>query len=82
MKADVLDLECINLKSAYEHKKNMLSAFKISMIVMILMGNWKCFYDFAEKTEAKDIKVIGVRLNSPINDKTGKTRLECISFAK
>ena len=49
MKTDELDLEYIHLKSAYEHKKNVLSTYKVSIIVMILMGTWKCFNAFVEK---------------------------------
>jgi len=49
MQTDELDLEYINLKSAYEHKKYVLSVFKVSTILMMLMGSWKNFYDFAER---------------------------------
>ena|GEM_PF-6706348 len=45
----------------------------------ILAGHFRML---ADEIESKGTKVTGVRLNSPINDKTGKTSLECISFAK
>jgi hypothetical protein len=65
MKADELDLEYINLKSAYEHKKNVLSTYKVSIIVMILMGTWKYFNAFVEKILQYSLKIPQIRLMPP-----------------
>lgn len=49
MDDDELDLQYINLKSQYEHKKNVLSIFVLTIIISVLMDVWKYFYDFIEK---------------------------------
>jgi len=49
MNADEIDLEYINMKTEYEHRKNVLSIFMLSIIISVLMGAWKYFYMFIEK---------------------------------
>lgn len=48
MENDEIDLEYFNLKSQYEHKRNILSIFMLTIIVSILMSVWKYFYNFVE----------------------------------
>lgn len=49
MEEDQLDLYYINLKSQYEHKKNVLSIFLLTIIISFLMDVWKYFYNFIEE---------------------------------
>lgn len=49
MEADKIDLEYINLKSEYEHRKVVLSIFMVSIIISVVMNIWKYFYEFVEK---------------------------------
>lgn len=46
---DRQDLKYINLKTQYEHKKNVLLAFMVAIIVAILTGIWKTFYEFGAR---------------------------------
>ncbi len=48
MENDEIDLEYFDLKSQYEHKRNILSIFMLTIIVSILMSVWKYFYNFVE----------------------------------
>lgn len=49
MEDDEIDLEYINLKSLYEHKKNVLSIFIVTILISALMEAWKYFYKFIER---------------------------------
>lgn len=49
MEVDELDLEYINMKSIYEHKKNVLSIFMLSIVISVLLNVWNYFYRFIEK---------------------------------
>lgn len=49
MSSNEQDLYYINLKTRYEHKKNVLLAFMVTVIVAILAGIWKWFYQFGER---------------------------------
>lgn len=49
METDEIDLEYINLKSEYEHKKTVLTIFMISIAIAVLMNVWKYFYIFMDK---------------------------------
>lgn len=49
MRIDEIDLEYINLTTEYEHKKNGLTIFIISIAIACLMNVWKYFYMFMEK---------------------------------
>jgi hypothetical protein len=49
MDIDELDLEYINKKSEYEHKKNILSIFMLSIMLSVWMDIWKYFFTFIEK---------------------------------
>ena len=44
-----IDLEYINLKSEYEHKKNILSFFLVCVLISIVIDVWRYFYVFLEK---------------------------------
>ena len=46
---DEVDFEYINLKSKYEHKKNILFIFILTIIICILMNVWKYFFNIIEK---------------------------------
>ena len=46
---DEVDFEYINLKSKYEHKKNILFIFILTIIMCILMNVWKYFFNIIEK---------------------------------
>lgn len=46
MERDEIDLEYINKKSGYEHKKRVLSVFMIAIAVSVLMEAWNSFYKF------------------------------------
>ena len=50
--------------------------------VTILANHFRMLADEIESIESSNLKVIGVRLNAPVNDNTGKTMLELVSFAK
>ena len=50
MEIDAIDMEYINVKSEYEHKKNIFAVFMLSILISALMGVWKYFYIFMEKT--------------------------------
>lgn len=45
---DEIDLLYINLKSKYEHKKNILSIFLLTIVISVIMEVWKYFYGFIE----------------------------------
>lgn len=49
MESDELDFEYITLKSEYEHKKNLLTIFLISIALAVLMNIWKYFFIFVKK---------------------------------
>lgn len=49
MDADELDFEYISLKSKYEHKRNILTLFIISIVLAVLMNVWNSFFEFIEK---------------------------------
>ena len=49
MDKEELDFEYINVKTEYEHQKNMFSLFVITMLVSILTNMWKAFFDFMRK---------------------------------
>lgn len=49
MDKEELDFEYINVKTEYEHQKNMFSLFVITMLVSILTNTWKAFFDFMRK---------------------------------
>lgn len=46
---DEVDFEYINLKSKYEHKKNVFFIFILTIIISILMNVWKYFFNIIEK---------------------------------
>ena len=48
MNPDEIDFEYITLKSAYEHKKSILTLLIISSALAILMNIWKYFFLFVE----------------------------------
>jgi len=49
MEADAMDLEYINLKTEYEHRKNVLSIFMLTILISVLMDVWQYFYAIVEK---------------------------------
>lgn len=49
MDEDELDFEYINSKSEYEHKKNVISIFMLSLVIAVLTDAWKYFFQFVEK---------------------------------
>lgn len=49
MERDELDFEYVNLKSACEHKKSVLTIFIISIALAMLMNVWEKFFLFLEK---------------------------------
>ena len=49
MDEDELDFEYINSKSEYEHKKNVISIFMLSLVIAVLIDAWKYFFQFVEK---------------------------------
>jgi hypothetical protein len=49
MKIDEIELEYINMKTEYEHRKNVLSIFLICIILSGLMDTWRRFYESVEK---------------------------------
>lgn len=49
MEKDEIDLEYINLKSEYEHKKNVLFVFMTSIVISMLMSAWDIFGGFVGK---------------------------------
>jgi len=49
MEIDEIDLEYINLKLEYEHKKNALTIFIIFIAIACLINVWKYSYMFMEK---------------------------------
>lgn len=49
MERDEIDFEYINLKSACEHKKSVLTIFIISIALAMLMNVWEKFFLFVEK---------------------------------
>ncbi len=49
LKKNEQDLEYINLKTKYEYKKNILLAFMVTVIIAVLTGIWKTFYEFGER---------------------------------
>lgn len=49
MEDDEIDMEYINLKSEYEHKKNVLLVFFTSIVISILMSAWNIFYEYTGK---------------------------------
>lgn len=46
MDEDELNLEFINAKCAYEHKKNWLTAILVSILIAVLMSAWKSLGGF------------------------------------
>lgn len=50
MERDEIDFEYVNLKSACEHKKSVLTIFIISIALAMLMNVWEKFFLFVEKT--------------------------------
>lgn len=46
MEKDELDLEYINLKTEYKHKKNIMSIFLLTIVLSVLMDLWKFLYGF------------------------------------
>lgn len=50
MDEDEVDLEYIILKSQYEHKKNILSIFMLTILISIFMNAWGHLYHFMEIT--------------------------------
>lgn len=46
MSEDELNLEFIDSKCAYEHKKNWLTAILVSILIAVLMSVWKSFGSF------------------------------------
>jgi len=49
MDIDQIDMEYINLTSEYEHQKNVLTIFMVSIAIACLMNVWKYLYIFLEK---------------------------------
>ena len=49
MDVNEIDFEYINMKTRYEHRKNILSVFILSILISILTNAWKYFYAFLEK---------------------------------
>ncbi len=49
MDKEELDFEYINVKTEYEHQKNMFSLFVITILISILTNTWKAFLDFMRK---------------------------------
>lgn len=49
MQSDELDFEYITLKSRYEHKKNVLTLFILTIALAILMDVWNSCLDFMGK---------------------------------
>lgn len=49
MEPDAIDLEYINKKTEYEHKKTVLSVLMITIVLSVLMDAWSAFYKFMEK---------------------------------
>lgn len=67
MEKDELDLAHINMKTEYEHKKNIMSIFLLSIVLSVLMDIWKFFYGFIENVvsynavhQASEIEVVQV----------------------
>lgn len=50
MDDDEIDLEYITLKAQYEHKKNILSIFMLTILISFLMNAWGRFYHLIELT--------------------------------
>ncbi len=50
MDDDEIDLEYITLKAQYEHKKNILSIFMLTILISFLMNAWERFYHLIEIT--------------------------------
>lgn len=48
MEKDELNLEYINMKTEYEHRKNIISIFLLSIVLSVLMDIWNFFYGFIE----------------------------------
>ena len=59
LNSDALSFEYIQVKTAYEHKKNVFGIFAVAFLISIWMGIWKellflmgkgvLFYDFSWK---------------------------------
>lgn len=49
MEDDEIDMEYIDLKSEYEHKKNVLLVFFTSIVISVLMSAWNIFYEYTGK---------------------------------
>lgn len=64
---DEIDLEYIILKAKYEHKKNILTIFLLTILISFLMNAWGRFYHLIEITiqfvtsdQCKDIQTTKV----------------------
>lgn len=49
MADDEVDFEYINLKSKYDHKKNVFFIFILTIIICFLVNVWKYFFNIIEK---------------------------------
>lgn len=49
MDDDELGFEYISVKSEYEHKKNVITIFMLSIVIAAFMGAWNYFFAFVEK---------------------------------
>lgn len=49
MENDELHFEYISLKSEYEHKKNIMAIFLLSIVIAALADAWKYFFSFIER---------------------------------
>ena len=47
--ADEIELKYMNAKSAYEHKKIVLSALMVSIVLSVIMDMWKRFFELTGK---------------------------------
>ena len=49
MEDDELYFEYISLKSEYEHRKNVMTIFLLSIVIAALADAWKYFFSFIER---------------------------------
>ena len=49
MEDDELHFEYVSLRSEYEHRKNIMTIFMLSIVIAVFMDTWKYFFSFIEK---------------------------------
>lgn len=64
MEDDELHFEYISLKSEYEHRKNIMAIFLLSIVITALADTWKYFFSFIERIMQYAISGSGNEVNT------------------